>query len=166
MVSNDLARRATTDDVLCALCTDDVMFYRFDLLGSWSDVDLTLTWSDLNLNLKTDLSRSKSICSDPVDEANTMVPFLFSHHKLLVKSHLRKKTIIFNWATSGATTIESRSNLIEKSYRSMKRTPQSFFESFLAIILLEIITIVCKKTIFSKFDLWWPLLTWTEEKTS
>ena len=35
-----------------------------------------------------------------------------------------------------------------------------FFEFFLAIILLEIIANVCEKTaIFSKFDLWWPLVT-------
>ena len=49
----------------------------------------------------------------------------------------------------------------QKHYRGIKRALQCFsFEFFLPIILLEIIAIVCPKiSIFSKFDLWWPLVT-------
>ena len=64
----------------------------------------------------------------------------------------------FYLMTSGAKIIGLRSNLIEKLYRGMKRVLQCFFEFFLAIILLEIIMIVCGKSLFSqnlKFgDLW------------
>ena len=56
--------------------------------------------------------------------------------------------------TSGAKTVDLTSNLIEKRYWGMKRAIQCFFEFFLAIILLELIAIVCEEIISSKFDLW------------
>ena len=47
--------------------------------------------------------------------------------------------------TSGAKTVDPRSNLIGKHYWGLKRAIQCFFEFFLAIILLELIAIVCEK---------------------
>ena len=56
--------------------------------------DLSLTWPDLRTNFQIDLSRSKSKCLNRLDEANTMVSFLFSYltsKKLLMKNHIREK---------------------------------------------------------------------------
>ena len=55
--------------------------------------------------------------------------------------------------TSGAKTIKLRLSLIEERYRGMKRAPERFlYEFFQAIILLEIIAIICE--IFLKCDHW------------
>ena len=59
--------------------------------------------------------------------------------------------------TSGAKTVDIRSNLIEKLYRGTKRTLQCFF--FLVLPnydTLEIIAIVCEKHYFLQI---WPSVT-------
>ena len=100
----------------------------------------------------------------------------FYFHNSHIKKDIKEKNIfvkndIFHLMTPGAITIDLSSNLIAKCYRGMRRAPKCFFQFFLAIVLSEIIAIVCEKVaIFSKVDLWWPLmtsiLTWPENDLS
>ena len=54
--------------------------------------------------------------------------------------------IIFHLMTSAASIVTLGSYLIERRYRGMKRAPQCFFPEFvLAVILLDIMAIVCGK---------------------
>ena len=67
--------------------------------------------------------------SSRLDEANAKVAFYFRISrikKLLLKTHLREKTIIFHLMTSGAKTIDLRSNMIEKRYPGVRRVPRCF----------------------------------------
>ena len=76
-----------------------------------------------------------------------------------MKNHLREKRV-FHLMGSGAKPTDLRSNMIEKRYRGIRRAPHFFFEFFLAIILFEIIAIVCEKIVFfpnlAFGDLWLP----------
>ena len=70
------------------------------------------------------------------------------------------KMIIFHLMTSGAKVVDLRSNAIEKNYWGMKRAIR-YFLFFLAIVLLELMPIICKKkSPFSQNlafgDLWGP----------
>ena len=135
---------------------------------TWPWPDLDLTWSQ---TLKLTFQGEKAHVWNRLDEANTMVPFLFSclscHKKLSWwKQHLHEKKIIFHLMTSGAIAVVRRSNPIKKRYWSMKRAVR-FFIFFLVIILLELKRLFAKKSLFSlRLDLWWPLvtsiLTWFE----
>ena len=61
--------------------------------------------------------------------------------------------------TSGAKTVDLISNLIENRFWGTKRVIQYFFW-ILPIIIFKFISIACEKiVIFSKFYLWWPLVT-------
>ena len=95
------------------------------------------------------------------DEANTMVSlFLYFHIKTILMIS-PWKTIFFHLMPSWPKIIDLRSTLIGKGYQSTKRAPKHFIEFFL-VIVLEITAIVSEKiAIFTKFDLWWPLVTST-----
>ena len=57
--------------------------------------------------------------------------------------------------TSGAKTVDLRSNLIEEHYGGMEEALQRFLGSFIHI--LEILALVCEKSLFSQnltFGLW------------
>ena len=79
--------------------------------------------------------------------------------RLLMKNHIHEKTIIFYSMTSRAKTIEPSSNLIEKRNRDIQRAPDCLSDFSLAIILWEIIALVCEKIVIFQTDLWWPLVT-------
>ena len=114
-----------------------------------------LTWSQI---FKLTFQGQKVHVSNRLDEANTMVSFLFSF--LPYRKSYQWKMTIFHVMNSEAKIIDLRSNLIKKASGAWGVLPNAFFEFFLAIILLEIIAIVCEKiAIFSKFDLWLPLVT-------
>ena len=83
--------------------------------------DLTLTWGQI---LKSTLHGQKVNVPNQLDEANTMIIiFIFVSYQ----KPISVKTVTFHLLTSGAKTIELRSNLIEVPYRGMKRAPQCFF---------------------------------------
>ena len=68
--------------------------------------------------------------------------------------------IFFSLMTSGVKSIDLRSNLIEKRYRGMKRAIQCFFRILPSYHTFGDNSECLRKTaIFSKFDLWWPLVT-------
>ena len=132
-----------------------------DLLGSWPDLDLILTYLGHDLTLKfwnwsfkvkkymfrTGSTRQKRWCH--------FLYFCISYQKVINEKPYQWKMIICKLMTSGAKTIDLRSNLIEKRYGGMKDALQRFFESFLAI--LEIIALVCEKSRY--FLKIWPLVT-------
>ena len=140
------------------------------MIWPWPD----LTWPDLRSNFQIDLSSSTSTY---MFRTGLTRRTRWCHFYLRI-SHIKKEVInekpspwkrhFFLLMTAGAKTIDLRSNLMGKRYRGMRRAPQCFFSSFvLAIVLLEIKAIVCEEiAIFSKFDLWWPLvasiLAWPE----
>ena len=144
MVPNDLFRRSVSENV------------HIDLLGSRSHLDLTwpeVKYSNWPFKVKKYMSRTGST-----------MPTGWCHSCFRI-SHIQKvnnekpspwKTMLFHLMASGAKTIDLRSSLIGKHHRGMKRAPQHFFR----ILPSE------KIAIFSKFDLWWPVvtstLTWPE----
>ena len=77
------------------------------------------------------------------ETANVLVFFF-----LLMKNHLREKRQLLCddlWSHNCRPKIKSD----QKSFRGMRRPPQCFFfEFFIAIILLEIIAIVCEKNCY------------------
>ena len=134
MVPSYLARRAASEVV------------HIDLLGSWSDLDLT--WPEVKFSnwpfkvkkymFRTGLTRRTRWCH---------FYFRFSH----IEKVINEKMAIFHVMNSEAKIIDLRSNLIKKVSGAWGDLPNAFFEFFLAIILLEIIAIVCEKiAIFSK----------------
>ena len=126
------------------------------MIWPWPD----LTWGQIfNLTFQS----QKVHISNRLDGANRMVSFLFSYlpyQKSYWWKTISVKNDNFHSMTSGAKTIDLWSNLIRKIIGAWGELPNAFFEFLLAIILLDIITIVCEKSLFSRNltlgDLWWP----------
>ena len=166
MVPNDMARRAASEDVQLHVA----------LLGSWSDLDLTLTWPDPRSSFEIDLSKSKVHVSNRLergahDGAIFILVSLISKKKILMNNYLREKRQSFIWCFFGAKTADLRSNLIGNRCRGMRRAPQCFFQILPGYYAFGDNSDCLKKiVIFSKFDLWWPLVTsiliWPENDLS
>ena len=128
---------------------------------------------DLRSNFEIDLSMSKSTCfgSARRGEHDGIIYIFIS---LISKSCWRKtisvKTTTFHLMTSGAKTIDLRSNIIKSIARAWGELPNASFECFLAIIVTFGDNSDClqKIVIFSKFDIWWApvtlIFTWPENK--
>ena len=84
--------------------------------------DLTLTWPDLRSNFQIDLQRSKCTCFEPArrGEHGGVIFIFVSIKKVINEKQSQWKTIIFLLMTSGAKTIDLRSNLIKKRYRARR----------------------------------------------
>ena len=146
MAPNELARPAASEDV------------HSDLLGPWSDLDLTwpgVKFSNWPLKVKKYMFWAGST------RRTRWCHFHISHIKKVINEKTSPwKTIAVHLMTTGDKIIDLRWNLIEKCYRGMKRTPQCVFR-----ILLSYYSFggnsdrLQKIAIFSKFDLWWPLVT-------
>ena len=143
-------------DLACRAASEDV---HVDLLGSWFDLDLT--WGQI---FRFTFQVQKVHVSNRLDEANTTVSFLF--HISHIKKGINEKpspwkTTFFIWWPLELQLLILGQIWSENVTGTWGELINSFFEFFLAIIRLETITIVCKKkiVIFSKFDLWWALVT-------
>ena len=109
--------------------------------------DLTLTWPDLKSNFEIDLSRSNHMFQTGSTSQIRWCQFYFhvsDIKKVINGEQFVWKTIIFHLMTSGTKTVDLRSNLIENAIGAWKEISNVFFLFFLAIILWELIAIVCK----------------------
>ena len=93
-----------------------------------------------------------------------MVPFFIFvsllSKKLFMENQLHVKKYFFLWWPLESKVLTLGQIWSKNVTGAWRELSNAFFEFFLAIILLEIIANVCEKTaIFSKFDLWWPLVT-------
>ena len=120
--------------------------------------DPTLTWTDLRSDFETDLSRSNSTWSKPTrrgEHDGVILIFIF----LISKKSYQWKTI------SGKNDNFSFDDLwsqncwpyVKSDRKRCCGMKSAFFEFFLVLILLEIISIACEKTNY--FLKIWPSLT-------
>ena len=80
--------------------------------------------------------------------------------KLFMENQLHVKKYFFLWWPLESKVLTLGQIWSKNVTGAWRELSNAFLEFFLAIILLEIIANVCEKTaIFSKFDLWWPLVT-------
>ena len=130
------------------------------------DLSLTWPWPDLRSNFEIDLSTSRIKCSEPARQVkHDGVIFIFVSP--ISKCYQWKTVSVENDNFSWAKTVDLRSNMIKKRYWGMKRAIQCFFEFFLDMIRLELLAIVCEKSLVSQNlifgDLWCPQY-WPEPK--
>ena len=126
--------------------------------------DLTLTWPDLRSFFEIDLSRSNGTFSEPSRRAQHDGAFFIFvsllSKKLFMENQLHVKKYFFLWWPLESKVLTLGQIWSKNVTGAWRELSNAFLEFFLAIILLEIIANVCEKTaIFSKFDLWWPLVT-------
>ena len=155
MVSNDLARRAAS------------MMCKLTYLGH----DLTLTWLDRS-NFKLTFQVQKVFLRTGSTRQTRWCHFYFriSHIKKKLIKNVSVKNNSFSFDDLCSQNYWSLGQIWSKNVTgSWGELANTFFEIFLAIILLEIKAIVGKKKSFflsSNFDLWWHLmtsiLTWPE----
>ena len=144
---NDLARRASSDDV------------HVDLLGSWSDLDQT--WPEVKFS-NWPFKVKKYMFQTGSTRQTRCVIFIFV--SVVSKSYQWKtisvKTINFHSMTSGGKIIDLRSILMKINTGAWRELPNVFLRILPSYhpfgdnsdCLREI-------AIFSKFDLWRPLVT-------
>ena len=132
-----------------------------DPLGPWSDLDLNLTSPEVKFS-NYPLKVNKYMCrTGSTSRTRWCHFFLFISpitKKLLTKNHLRENEIFIWW------TLEPKLLTLGQIWMKnvMRRAPQCFFPilPIIAMIIWEIIAIVCKKSLCSQNlsfgDLWWP----------
>ena len=145
MVPNDLSRRDASIDM------------QHDLIGSWPDLDL-------RSNFDLDLSRSSGICFESSwrekHDGVKIISVSLLVQKLFTKNDFRQKRKFLVWGPLEPKLLNLGRIWRKNVTGAWKGLSNAFFGFFLAVILFEIITIVCGKiTIFLKNDLWWPLVT-------
>ena len=126
----------------------------------WPWPGLDLTWAQ---TLKLTFQVEKvGTCFEPAWRGKHDGAFFVSSiQKILMKNYLREKRQLFIWWPLEPKLLTLGQIWSEDVSGAWEELPNVFFEFFLAIILLEIIAIVCKKSTFSRKltsgDLWWPL---------
>ena len=115
MVPNDSARQFGSEDM------------HIDLLWSWPELDLT--WPEVKFwnwpfKVKRYVFRTVSTSWTRWYHSHFRISYI---KKVINEKPSPWKTITFSLMTSGAKTIDLRSNLSEKRYRGNKRATQCFF---------------------------------------
>ena len=122
-------------------------------------LDLTLTWPDMS-NFEINLLRSKSTCVEPARRAkHDGIIFIFvslNPKKLANEKPSPWNTIIFHLMTSGAKTVDLRSNLFEKCSWGMEIAIQCFFYILPSYNTLGVYSHCLRKSYFHEI---WPLAT-------
>ena len=96
------------------------------------NLTLTWPWPDLRSNFEIDPSRSKSTCFEPARQGEhdgAIIIFYISHIKKVINEEPSPRKTTFHLMTSGAKTVDLRSNRIEKRYWGIKRAIQCLFYS-------------------------------------
>ena len=91
--------------------------------------DLTLTWPEVKFWNWPFKGKKLMFQTGSMRQYNGVILFLYlSYQKVINEKPSPWKTIIFHLMTSGAKTVDRRSNLIEKLYRGMKRAAHFLFQ--------------------------------------